>query len=410
MTLTTPSLYSEGEETWDLKLHVGCGGIYLKDYINIDIEGWRVMETTPSWATDITDYYRGLDGGPDNLPQARETYADMLCDMRTLPYKPNTVDKIVCIQALEHLAPIDVRRAINHWWNILKPGGVLMLSVPDSDGTLELINENSEFAIRHLRGSLKNNYAGHLTWMTKETVADLLVDHGFTCEFMPNIHFYPAVVVRAEKLDTYVPDRSYQVLPWLEGAERVLDVGPGTFPLQQATHWLDINNRRKEFADRGYQGGFVCNLDILRPPFQDNEWDFLYASHIFEHLDDPLAVYQWMVRVSKAGYIEVPSAMLDYLMQHGGTHGKWMTLQHGDGMVMVAMSPRQRQVFRDKGMGTLFHRLTQYDIPLNKAEADVHRHFWSCQDVLNVSISWYPGQTPFLMVIDEEGRWDSWPT
>jgi len=333
----------------------------------------------------------------------------MLCDMRTLPFAPNSVDKIVCIQALEHLAPVDVRRALNHWWNVLKPGGVLIVSVPDSEATLQLLQTDLEFGVRHLRGSLKNDYAGHLTWLSCQTIGELLLEFGFTCEFLENIHFYPAVVARAVKVDTYISDRSYQVLPGLEGCQKILDVGPGAFPLKQATHWLDLTDRREEFADRGYEGGFVCDLNERKPLWQENEWDYIYFSHVFEHLEDPLNVYEWAVWSGKRGYIEVPSAMLDYMMQHGRTHGKWLTVGSGRAMVMVSMNARQRRAFRDRGMGALFHRLTQYSIPLSQPEAVVHRNFWAAQDVLNVSISWNETHVPALVVIDEAGV-RQWPS
>jgi SAM-dependent methyltransferase len=54
-----------------------------------------------------------------------------------------------------------------------------------------------------------------------------------------------------------------------------------------------------------------CDLDAApRLPFPDDSFDLVVASHLLEHLRDPVAVYGEMARVCKPGgriYVEVPS-------------------------------------------------------------------------------------------------------
>ncbi len=210
-------LYDEGEERWPLKLHVGCGGVYLTDsgtgYQNYDIEGKfasEYPELREQNATSISNYYARLDGDMQHLPMRRETVADCLLDLSIgLPFLPETVDKIVAIQVFEHFTPACASMVVRGWNEILKTGRPLVMSVPDIDGTLDMIqweaehesfDGKTEFALRHLRGRQGDWINSHHTWWQQDTLIELLQEHGFRCQLLPNIHFYPAVVVRGIKI------------------------------------------------------------------------------------------------------------------------------------------------------------------------------------------------------------------
>jgi hypothetical protein len=201
--LATPQLSDIGEKYWDTKLHLCCGGIYLAGYTNIDIVGFE----TPIYScgfnsTTISNYYARLDGTCEELPKRRITVVDKIADIRKLPYGNSTVHKIVCIQGLEHLNMHDVDIALSGFWRILKTNGVLILSVPDMDATIELLKDQStrDFAIRHLGGSRRDEFNWHKCWFNKPDVEYLLKMVGFSrVEFLENIHLYPAIVARAIK-------------------------------------------------------------------------------------------------------------------------------------------------------------------------------------------------------------------
>lgn len=204
-------LYDEGEENWPVKLHLGCGGVYLRGYRNIDIDGLdaRVNPVTiEANSADIRDYYAGLDGDAYHLPMRRLTVVDLQADITTLPYTPQKVDKIVAIQVFEHLSPVQATNALYHWHTILKNEHPLVMSVPDMTGVLDMMdaaqNIHSDraiadfaFSLRHLRGRRTNHYNSHHAWYTKDTLCELLDFYGFVPTLLPNFHFYPAVVVRA---------------------------------------------------------------------------------------------------------------------------------------------------------------------------------------------------------------------
>ena len=101
--------------------------------------------------------------------------------------------------------------------------------------------------------------------------------------------------------------------------KRVLDVGGWFRPFNLSTHVIDIEpyETRQTFhaLDPEHSERFVVEtwyqLDACKDewPFPDNFFDFSVCSHTLEDLPDPIAVCRQLNRVSKAGYIEVPSKM-----------------------------------------------------------------------------------------------------
>ncbi len=100
-----------------------------------------------------------------------------------------------------------------------------------------------------------------------------------------------------------------QVLDYLssiipEGA-KVLDVGPGHAPFSRATHSVD-------FVDvPGVPNLKKCDLANERLPYEDKEFDFVFARHILEDMYNPFPLIAEMSRVGKAGYIECPSPIAE---------------------------------------------------------------------------------------------------
>ena len=202
--MNSACLYDQGEESWPIKLHIGCGGIRLLGYTNIDAQGRLASDSQDAAReneTTVTDYYSRLDGSPANLPTRRPNIIDMYADVAAMPYQACTVDKIVGIQVFEHLTPAHATMALAHWHCILRYHAPLILSVPDMYETLDMIDTEPEFARRHMLGRQKGDYLNtHHAWYTLSTLTELLIFSGFSIVMsLPNFHFYPAIVVRACK-------------------------------------------------------------------------------------------------------------------------------------------------------------------------------------------------------------------
>lgn len=95
----------------ELKLNLGCGTIHLDDYVNID-------------------------GYPTEERGGTVAAADRYLMIEELDYPPDSVDLIICIHALEHLTLLQVEKALLCWYRCLKPGGTLIIEVPDSEAIM----------------------------------------------------------------------------------------------------------------------------------------------------------------------------------------------------------------------------------------------------------------------------------
>ena len=414
--MTTDFLKDEGEEYLPTKLHVGCGGIYLPGYINVDISGKVVRspsEVPERNRANILDYYNE-DGTLEKLPKRRETYMDASMDMRNTGLAVNSVDKIIAIQCLEHLSPYDVRMTLLHWWNILKPGGSLVLSVPDVDETLDMLinGEDPNIVVRLLRGSMRDDYAAHISWFTKSELVRLLVEetHFEEPEWLPNFHLYPALVLRTRKKDLYMPGREYQEIPDLPEDAKVLDVGPGKFPYPMATHYLD-KVKRRDLRIPWTKWDLDDRTEPL--PFVDGAFDYVNCSHVLEHVQDPIAVYQELLRVGKAGRIEVPSMLIDFTFQFGSQgHNLW-NCQHFNGcLLMVPRDVVDNRFFSEgqNSLGRMTYIATHSLInTLTSEQIRLRNFFWEWQDRMNVSIFWNQHRTQTLFVLDPQEGLIQWP-
>lgn len=199
-----------------LKLHVGCGTVYLDGYVNLDlpVEGYSFLATErPDLLarnrTTVDRYYKKdesratLEHGPSE-PQA--CVVDRYAPMDALPYAPGTVDEIRSVQSLEHLDMREGPRVLRHWYEILRPGGIAHVDVPDFEETArQLLAQPDEPAkdwyYRLVYGSQKNPYAFHKNGFSPARLERMLLEAGFReVRHVPNkIHFYPVTIAEAIK-------------------------------------------------------------------------------------------------------------------------------------------------------------------------------------------------------------------
>lgn len=93
----------------------------------------------------------------------------------------------------------------------------------------------------------------------------------------------------------------------------VLDVGSGDKPSWRADVLLDRYLGDEYAAQRSGRGRArvsrpLFNADAARMPFADGAFDYAICSNLLEHVVDPAGVLNELMRVSRAGYIEVPEA------------------------------------------------------------------------------------------------------
>jgi SAM-dependent methyltransferase len=91
-----------------LRLHLGCGAMYLDGYVNID-------------AFPVPN----ADRQPDRLLRVED-----------LDYAENSVDAIYASHVVEHLSRTELLAALPSWYQALRPGGLLTIEVPDAEAIM----------------------------------------------------------------------------------------------------------------------------------------------------------------------------------------------------------------------------------------------------------------------------------
>ncbi|MFB3764916.1 MAG: class I SAM-dependent methyltransferase [Methanotrichaceae archaeon] len=128
----------------------------------------------------------------------------------------------------------------------------------------------------------------------------------------------------------------------------IVDIGSGNYPFPKATVLADkftgVNVHRTNKLVRDDRDFII--LDIEYMPFKDKSIDYLYCSHILEHVNDPKRACQEIIRVAKAGYIETPTFMKDALFAWAKGMHKWYTVVIDNKIVFFEYTKRQLEGVR----------------------------------------------------------------
>ena len=89
----------------------------------------------------------------------------------------------------------------------------------------------------------------------------------------------------------------------------ILDIGCGYGANNYANVICDVQDLSKYYPDKKF-----IKLINKKLPFADKEFDFVIASHVMEHVDDIVFFISELERVSKQGYIELPTMLEDNLV------------------------------------------------------------------------------------------------
>lgn len=212
-----------------IKLHVGSGTVYLKDYINIDIKGARVYyayerpDLVAMYETTEDKYYARHEVSDLTRFRAGPKEAQSVCDVdasfQSLPFPDNFADEILSRQVWEHQSVSEARTAKSECLRVLKPNGILRIDVPDIHETLSKLAETGDtFYVRHFLGpQSKGDYGYHVTGYTREALTNLIttpdvvyggfgkdVRIGSKFKFKEeekNIHCYPAFCLTFMKVE-----------------------------------------------------------------------------------------------------------------------------------------------------------------------------------------------------------------
>jgi len=91
-----------------MKLNLGCGNKKIEGFIGVDIKD-----------------------------------ADVVADIRKLPYEDNSVDEIMAIHVCEHFYRHEIFSVLEEWRRVLKPKGIMVLELPCLEKVLFHFENNS---------------------------------------------------------------------------------------------------------------------------------------------------------------------------------------------------------------------------------------------------------------------------
>ena len=89
----------------------------------------------------------------------------------------------------------------------------------------------------------------------------------------------------------------------------VLDIGCGYTANKNAKIVADTQDLSNFYKDKKF-----IRITEKKLPFRDNEFDFVITSHVIEHVDDFQFFIKEIERISKQGYIELPTRLGDNLV------------------------------------------------------------------------------------------------
>jgi predicted SAM-dependent methyltransferase len=133
-----------------IKLHLGCYHKKIYGFINIDARG--------------------------------EVEPDIIDDALELKKIENeTVDLVYASHLLEHFKREDSIKALKRWYEVLKPGGVLRLAVPDLEAAFGYYQKTKDLKILQnlIYGSQKHPYDFHYNGWDLFTLTNDLKSVGF---------------------------------------------------------------------------------------------------------------------------------------------------------------------------------------------------------------------------------------
>jgi predicted SAM-dependent methyltransferase len=168
--------FAEDSNISNALLHLGCGGMYLKGWINID----------------------NFDFSGRDSSRSGSTY-DIKMDIRDLDVLDNSVSGILLVHVLEHFVRWEAIRMLEHFYEKLHPGGELIIEMPDLDQCIAWYQNRTDKIIKTPLGHLNKGftqfygnqwdeleYETHRYVWTKIEIAQVLRKIGFAIKELSN--------------------------------------------------------------------------------------------------------------------------------------------------------------------------------------------------------------------------------
>lgn len=192
-----------------------------------------------------------------------------------------------------------------------------------------------------------------------------------------------------------------EVMEWdIAEGDLVLDIGSGGWPFKRANHLADKfpEGTTHRFESMVQDDRPFFEVDIEHLPFEDKSYDFVFCSHVIEHLDNPGGAMRELMRVAKRGYIEVPTRLSDVMFNFTRlqNHHRWHSVLQGNTLLLTEWNERER-----RELGNQF-----FDALHSKYANPFQDFFERNRDLFFTSYHW-SGSIEFLVIDKDGGLFDS---
>lgn len=177
------------------RLHLGCGDVYLRGYLNVDLP--------PA---------EGVVSGTSR--------PDVESDVMSVRCAPEVLAEIRLHHLFEHFDRAQALALLLRWYRWLKPGGQVTIETPDFEGCVVNFSERTAgdqgVILRHIFGSQEAPWAQHLDGWSPNRFRHVLGALGYTDVSTSRTHsdkrgLLPNVLVKARRPREGGPMREEQV-------------------------------------------------------------------------------------------------------------------------------------------------------------------------------------------------------
>jgi len=134
---------------------------------------------------------------------------------------------------------------------------------------------------------------------------------------------------------------------------KILDIGCGYRAHPKANIIADVQDLSRFYKERKF-----IKIEGKKLPFKDQEFDFVIASHVIEHVDDFEFFIKELERISKQGYIELPTRLGDNLVfENKSDHIWWFLYEDTSNKLIVSKRNQILEPFITVSIAKLFENI-----------------------------------------------------
>ena len=144
---------------------------------------------------------------------------------------------------------------------------------------------------------------------------------------------------------------------------KILDIGCGYRANKYASVIADVLDLSDFYKEKRF-----IKINEKRLPFKDKEFDFVIASHVIEHVEDFEFFIKELERISKKGYIELPTRLGDNLVfENLNDHVWWFIYDDVNSHLIVSKKNQLIEPFITVSIARLFGEIFRESMVLELA-------------------------------------------